>query len=75
MSKFAYAWGERFVKETLLEKKIDNTSRYYRNYTAYRLTHYEVANEGKKNVLLLVGDSHGRFTGFRFGKLYEEAVK
>ena len=53
----------------VLEKNIDQTSKYYQKDRPY-LSTFQVANEGRSNQLFVIGDSHAVRLSYRFQQLY-----
>ncbi len=67
---FVHNSGPQF-DSVLLERRINSTSKYYDPIVDKNLDIFDIINEGKDKVVLLVGDSHARMIGSRFVKLYK----
>ena len=67
---FVHNRGPQF-DPVLLERRINQTSKYYDPIVNITSDIFDIVNEGKKKLVVLLGDSHARMIGSRFIKLYK----
>lgn len=49
----------------MLEKRIDSKSKYFdKKLNMFDI--FDILNQGSKNIVLIIGDSHARMIGSRF---------